>query len=136
MRVVHRMIVARGILRQTRPLALFLGVVVLLTLFEQAILSSIVVARDLRGVVPSARSMLVIGTLRRGLLGVCGMVELLVAGVVLVGAVAVADLDSLVRDDASYGNGRASWCAVARSSGFRRVTATGSVRPSQEPDPD
>ena len=81
---VDQMVMTLGVLREARLLAVLLRLVVLLTSLEQAILASVVVPFDLLGVVS--------GTLRRralGVLGRCGLVELLVARVVLVAAAVI-----------------------------------------------
>ena len=77
---------ALDVARQARLLAVLLRFVVLLTAFEQAILASVVVLGDFGGIVACARRMLRIVCLARIVRRFGGLVELPVAGVVLVPA--------------------------------------------------
>jgi len=78
--VTHRVIVRRDILLASTALTGLLGIVMLVALLEQPILSRIVVSRNLRRVVARAVRTPGFG----GFDGVCGLVEFLVAGVVRV----------------------------------------------------
>lgn len=70
----------RHILLTTRSLTGLLGVVMLLALFEQSILPDVIVSRDLGWIVAGASRVLGVCGFR----GVGGVIEFLVAGVVLV----------------------------------------------------
>jgi len=78
--VTHRVIVLRDILLASTALTGLLGIIMLVALLEQPILSRIVVSGNLRRVVARAVRTPGFG----GFDGVCGLVEFLVAGVVLV----------------------------------------------------
>ncbi|MFN2399899.1 MAG: hypothetical protein ABR543_14870 [Gemmatimonadaceae bacterium] len=83
---IDGVVVACNIPGQPGLFAVLLRVVVLLAVFEQAVLTRVIVLADLGGIVSGPGRMLCVARLARLVRGLGGLVELLVAGAVLVPA--------------------------------------------------
>ena len=89
--VIHRVVMLRDVLRQARPLAFLLRIVMLFAMLEEPVLTRVVMTRDLARVMPRTRAVLRVDGLLCRFRFIGCVVQLLVAGVVLIAAVAVAD---------------------------------------------